>query len=93
MPRPTVHQVLYGSATVVGSTTVLLVLSGATSTVGVAALCAAGWALGLLVALVTAPRRSRSLTVAKGRAAASAADPMLRVGSQDAGAEQPQRVA
>ncbi|MFJ9829418.1 hypothetical protein ACIRSU_34330 [Streptomyces sp. NPDC101160] len=55
-----VTQVAYGSATVVLSTAALLLLSGTTTTLGIAAVCAAGLMLGLLVA-VTMPVRARAV--------------------------------
>ncbi|MFI8963749.1 hypothetical protein ACIGO8_16735 [Streptomyces sp. NPDC053493] len=58
MPRPNAAQSAYGSATVVVSTVALLLLSGTTTTLGVAAICAAGLMLGVLVA-VTMPVRAK----------------------------------
>ncbi len=54
MPRPTVAQLAYGSCTVIFSTFVMLLLSGASSVVGVAVVAVSALALGLLVA-VTVP--------------------------------------
>ncbi|WP_299527901.1 hypothetical protein [uncultured Streptomyces sp.] len=50
MPRPTAAQFAYGSATVVITTVALLLLTGTEALAGVAAVCLAGLALGLLVA-------------------------------------------
>ncbi|MER8044254.1 hypothetical protein [Streptomyces sp. NPDC094032] len=58
MQRPTAAQSAYGSATVVLATVALLLLSGTTTTLGIAAICAAGLILGVLVA-VTMPVRRR----------------------------------
>ncbi|MEU6929126.1 hypothetical protein [Streptomyces sp. NPDC046385] len=58
MQRPTAAQSAYGSATVVLATVALLLLSGTTTTLGIAAICAAGLVLGVLVA-VTMPVRRR----------------------------------
>ncbi|MEV5969708.1 hypothetical protein [Streptomyces sp. NPDC051921] len=57
MQRPNAAQFAYGSATVVFSTVALLLLSGTTTTLGIAAICAAGLMLGVLVA-VTMPVRT-----------------------------------
>ncbi|MFG3345623.1 hypothetical protein ACGF1Z_11245 [Streptomyces sp. NPDC048018] len=56
MQRPNAAQYAYGSATVVFSTVALLLLSGTTTTLGIAAICVAGLMLGVLVA-VTMPVR------------------------------------
>ncbi|GAA2953869.1 hypothetical protein ACYCCF_10780 [Streptomyces argenteolus] len=61
MPRPTAAQFSYGSVTVIVSTLAMLLLSRTDSGVGVAVVCAAGLALGLLVALtVPLPRGGRT---------------------------------
>ncbi|AEW94313.1 MULTISPECIES: hypothetical protein [Streptomycetaceae] len=63
MPRPTPAQLGYGSATVVCSTLVMLLLSEVSSPAGVVAISVAGLALGVLVALTLAmpwPGRARS---------------------------------
>ncbi|MFH9470911.1 hypothetical protein ACH4LT_27110 [Streptomyces clavifer] len=61
MPRPTAAQFSYGSVTVIVSTLAMLLLSRTDSGVGVAFVCVAALALGLLVALtVPLPRRGRS---------------------------------
>ncbi|MFF0431877.1 hypothetical protein ACFYU9_06590 [Streptomyces sp. NPDC004327] len=55
-------QFAYGSATVVLSTAALLLLSGTTTLLGIAAVCAAGLLLGVLVGVlvaVTMPVRGR----------------------------------
>ncbi|MFD7664454.1 hypothetical protein [Streptomyces sp. NPDC059788] len=69
MPRPTAAQLAYGSATVIFSTLVLLLLSQARTGIGIAVIAVAALALGLVVALAAplpgvsrvrrgAPRRS-----------------------------------
>ncbi|MEV1020840.1 hypothetical protein [Streptomyces sp. NPDC050264] len=57
MPRPTVAQFLYGSATVVCSTLAMLLLSQTSSGPGVAVIAVSALALGLLVALSVPVRR------------------------------------
>ncbi|MFJ5291679.1 hypothetical protein [Streptomyces sp. NPDC088348] len=60
MPRPTVAQLLYGSATVVFSTLAMLLLSRTSSGVGVAVIVVAALVLGLLVAVtVPMPKSAR----------------------------------
>ncbi|MGW0858608.1 hypothetical protein [Streptomyces sp. NPDC002690] len=59
MPRPTAAQLAYGCATVVLVTVALLLVSGASSSAAVGAVCLAALALGVLVA-VTAPTLRRS---------------------------------
>ncbi|GGJ87621.1 hypothetical protein GCM10011583_18990 [Streptomyces camponoticapitis] len=51
MPRPTAAQLAYGSATVVLSTLVMLLLSGVTSVVGIAVIALVALCLGLLVSV------------------------------------------
>ncbi|MFD7704081.1 hypothetical protein [Streptomyces caelestis] len=68
MPRPTVAQLAYGSLTVVLSTFAMLLLSGASSAVGVALVAVSALALGLLVAM-TVPRPGPRRPVAVGRPA------------------------
>lgn len=63
MQRPNTAQLAYGSATVVLATVALLLLSRTTTTLGIAAVCAAGLLLGILVA-VTMPVRARSVKTA-----------------------------
>ncbi|MFE0640428.1 hypothetical protein ACFW2Y_02180 [Streptomyces sp. NPDC058877] len=58
MLRPNTAQLAYGSATVVLATVALLLLSGTTTTLGIAAVCVATLLLGILVA-VTMPRREQ----------------------------------
>ncbi|MFJ3765416.1 hypothetical protein ACIPQJ_20925 [Streptomyces sp. NPDC090082] len=58
MQRPNAAQLTYGSATVVLATVALLLLSGTTTTLGIAVICAAGLLLGTFVA-VTMPGRAR----------------------------------
>lgn len=50
MPRPTVAQLSYGSATVICSTLAMLLLSQASSPPGIAVIALAALGLGLLVA-------------------------------------------
>lgn len=57
MPRPTVAQLVYGSCTVIFSTFALLLLSGASSAMGVAVVAVSALALGLLVAMTVARPR------------------------------------
>ncbi|KES07161.1 hypothetical protein BU52_11275 [Streptomyces toyocaensis] len=60
MPRPTVAQLACGSCTVVFSTFVMLLLSGASSAPAVAVVAVSALALGLVVAMKVphlAPRR------------------------------------
>ncbi|MEU8761220.1 hypothetical protein [Streptomyces sp. NPDC048659] len=91
MQRPTAAQSAYGSATVVFATVALLLLSGTTTTLGIAAICAAGLILGVLVA-VTMPVRGRpvkpSVTAATGPAGSPAApsDEEIRVPAARVGA-------
>ncbi|MFD6424190.1 hypothetical protein [Streptomyces sp. NPDC060198] len=59
MPRPTAAQLVYGCATVVLVTFALLLVSGASSSAAVGAVCLAALALGVLVA-VTAPTLHRA---------------------------------
>ncbi|MFD6418843.1 hypothetical protein [Streptomyces sp. NPDC060194] len=51
MPRPNAAQLVYGSATVVCSALLMLLLSGASSVLGVAAVVLVATALGVLVAV------------------------------------------
>ncbi|MFD6619873.1 hypothetical protein ACFWFB_32040 [Streptomyces albidoflavus] len=57
MPRPTVPQLLYGSATVICSTLAMLLLSRTSSGPGVAVIAVSALALGLLVALSVPARK------------------------------------
>ncbi|QXE36640.1 hypothetical protein KQY30_22890 [Streptomyces sp. GMY02] len=59
MPRPTAAQLAYGSATVVCSTVVMLLLSGITTGAGAVVIGIAALALGLLVT-VTVPAPGRA---------------------------------
>ncbi|MFE4373573.1 hypothetical protein ACFRMN_36110 [Streptomyces sp. NPDC056835] len=59
MPRPTAAQLAYGTATVVCSTLVMLLLSGTTAGLGIAVIGLAALSLGLLVA-VTLPANGRT---------------------------------
>jgi hypothetical protein len=54
MPRPTAAQLVYGSCTVLFSTLAMLLLSQASSVLGIAVIAVAALVLGLLVA-VTVP--------------------------------------
>jgi hypothetical protein len=58
MPRPTAAQLAYGSCTVVLSALAMLLLSGATSAVGIAFVAVAALALGLLIALTVPAHRA-----------------------------------
>ncbi|MGW6741000.1 hypothetical protein ACWGDX_09715 [Streptomyces sp. NPDC055025] len=71
MPRPTAAQLAYGSATVVCSTVVMLLVSGATAGAGVVVTGIAALALGLLVAL-TVPARGRTKAARPAAASESA---------------------
>ncbi|MFD0414912.1 hypothetical protein [Streptomyces sp. NPDC127108] len=67
MPRPTVAQLTYGSATVICSTLAMLLLSQASSAPGVAVIAFAALGLGLLVAMTVplpkpAPEPAETLT-------------------------------
>ncbi|WP_327118114.1 hypothetical protein OG206_20435 [Streptomyces sp. NBC_01341] len=72
MPHPTAAQFSYGSATVVFSAFAMLLLSGTESGIGVAAVCAAALALGILVAL-TVPLPTRAKRTPKLTAPSAAA--------------------
>ncbi|MFD6280914.1 hypothetical protein ACFWFI_35915 [Streptomyces sp. NPDC060209] len=60
MPRPTAAQFSYGSATVVFSALAMLLLFRTESGIGVAAVCTAALALGLLVAMAL-PARTKAV--------------------------------
>ncbi|MEV6264989.1 hypothetical protein AB0M42_30155 [Streptomyces sp. NPDC051784] len=64
MPRPTAAQYFSGSATVVVSALVLLLLLGVESGPGVAVVCAVSMVLGLLVALALPGRSATAPTTA-----------------------------
>ncbi|MEU2262629.1 hypothetical protein ABZ557_20660 [Streptomyces sp. NPDC019645] len=72
MPRPTAAQLAYGSATVVVSTVAMLLVSRATTALGVAVVGVTALALGLLVAVsVPVPDRAKAArTAGRSRAAA-----------------------
>ncbi|MFF4869847.1 hypothetical protein [Streptomyces sp. SID5770] len=72
MQRPNAAQLIRGSATVVLATVALLLLTGTTSTAGIAAACAAGLLLGVLVA-VRMPGRAGSVKTSAPIAPASEA--------------------
>ncbi|MFJ7259432.1 hypothetical protein ACIQV2_04555 [Streptomyces globosus] len=57
-PRPTAAQLVYGSAAVVVSTLVLLLLTQARSVAGVGFAATAALGIGVLVALAADPRRA-----------------------------------
>lgn len=59
MPRPTLSQILYGSATVIASAAAMLLLSQAGAALALVAICVTALALGVLVALTAPPPRSR----------------------------------
>ncbi|MFI0238934.1 hypothetical protein [Streptomyces sp. NPDC016845] len=72
MPRPTVPQLLYGSATVICSTLAMLLLSRTSSGPGVAVIAVSALALGLLVALSVPSRRPSAAAAAQAGQAGSA---------------------
>ncbi|WP_066955525.1 hypothetical protein [Streptomyces lushanensis] len=72
MPRPTAAQLAYGSATVVCSTVVILLVSGLTSGAGVVVTGIAALALGLLVTLVV-PGSGRAGAAARSAATTGSA--------------------
>lgn len=59
MPRPTLSQILYGSATVIASAAAMLLLSQAGAAIALVAICVTALALGVLVALTAPTPRSR----------------------------------
>ncbi|CAL9447526.1 hypothetical protein SUDANB120_02375 [Streptomyces sp. enrichment culture] len=61
-PRPTAAQLVYGSAAVVVSTLVLLLLTQARSVAGVGFVATAALGLGVLVAVTAADPRRRGRT-------------------------------
>ncbi|MFC7920747.1 hypothetical protein [Streptomyces cinereoruber] len=73
MQRPNAAQLTYGSATVVLATVALLLLSGTTTLPGIAAVCAAGLLLGVLVAVTMPGRAGPVKTSAPVRSAGEAA--------------------
>ncbi|MCD2466608.1 MULTISPECIES: hypothetical protein [unclassified Streptomyces] len=84
MQRPNAAQLTYGSATVVLATVALLLLSGATSTLGITVISLAGLLLGLLVAVTMPPRTSGVKTAAPTPAPAAHEEvrvPTARVGA------------
>ncbi|MFJ9029260.1 hypothetical protein ACIRQP_12185 [Streptomyces sp. NPDC102274] len=74
MPRPTAAQLAYGTATVVCSTLVMLLLSGTAAGLGIAVIGLAALSLGLLVAL-TIPANSRTTTARTAPACTAALRP------------------
>ncbi|MER7521011.1 hypothetical protein [Streptomyces sp. NPDC126499] len=85
MQRPNAAQLAYGSATVVLSTVALLLLSGTTTTLGIAAVCAAGLMLGVLVA-VTMPVRTRHVKTPVATGSPDRAHSAVRVPAAPVGA-------
>ncbi|WP_407552782.1 hypothetical protein QOM21_22930 [Streptomyces sp. Pv4-95] len=80
MPRPTVTQLVYGSATVFLSTLAMLLLSQTQTGIGVAVIALAGLGLGLLVAMtVPMPRMSRVVRRHVVRAKSPARTPLRAV--------------
>jgi hypothetical protein len=68
MPRPTAAQVAYGSATIVCSTLVMLLLSGTSAGIGIAVIGVAALGLGLLIAVtLPQPQRTGAARVARVR--------------------------
>ncbi|GAA0431540.1 hypothetical protein [Streptomyces luteireticuli] len=63
MPRPTSAQIAYGSATVVLSTLVMLLLTGTSSVTGVAVIALGALALGLVAAAAVPVSRRSPRTV------------------------------
>ncbi|MCM2413846.1 MULTISPECIES: hypothetical protein [unclassified Streptomyces] len=91
MPRPTAAQLSYGSVTVVFATLAMLLLSRTESVLGIAAVCTASLALGLLVAVtVPAPAR-RSTAKAATTGAAVSAHQGARPAAAEAGGQAPGR--
>ncbi|KUL35733.1 hypothetical protein ADL22_26375 [Streptomyces sp. NRRL F-4489] len=85
MPRPTVTQLVYGSATVFLSTLAMLLLSQTETGIGVAVIALAGLGLGLLVAM-TVPMPGVSRVVRRGGTASPGAPaPLHSVPGPDAG--------
>ncbi|MCT9082450.1 hypothetical protein [Streptomyces fulvoviolaceus] len=85
MPRPTAAQLAYGSCTVIFSTFAMLLLSQASSSVGIAVIAVAALALGLLVAMTVPLPKSR--VVAMSRPAEQTAEepvPAVATGSKTA---------
>ncbi|MFC8896893.1 hypothetical protein [Streptomyces cinereoruber] len=74
MQRPNAAQLTYGSATVVLATVALLLLSGTTTLPGIAAVCAAGLLLGVLVAVTMPGRAGPVKTSAPVRSASRSAE-------------------
>ncbi|MFF5971713.1 hypothetical protein ACFY7C_09315 [Streptomyces sp. NPDC012769] len=85
MQRPNAAHIAYGSATVVLSTMALLLLSGTTTTLGIAAICAAGLMLGVLVA-VTMPVRAGDVKTSAAAASPDSGNNEIRVPAAPVGA-------
>lgn len=73
MPRPTAAQLAFGSATVVFSTLALLLLTGTTNGVAVAAIAVSAMVLGLVVA-VALPMGAKKRAAAAATAATGSVD-------------------
>lgn len=86
MPRPTSAQLVYGSVTVVLSTLAMLLLSGATSGIGMVVIVVSGLALGVLVAVSLAMPWT-----ARGPQSPDAAAPRRRGGPEPRLSEHPLR--
>ncbi|MEV6328318.1 hypothetical protein [Streptomyces sp. NPDC051909] len=85
MQRPNAAQYATGSATVVLSTVALLLLSGTTTTLGIAVISAAGLMLGVLVA-VTMPVGARHVKTSAATSVDVARDTAIRVPAAPVGA-------
>ncbi|MFF6777823.1 hypothetical protein ACFY8W_30325 [Streptomyces sp. NPDC012637] len=85
MQRPNAAQYAYGSATVVLSTVALLLLAGTTTTLGIAAISAAGLMLGVLVA-VTMPVRARHVKTSAATPSPTLGNEEIRVSAPPVGA-------
>ncbi|WP_419995344.1 hypothetical protein [Streptomyces boninensis] len=64
VPRPSLAQLAYGWATVLFSTTAMILLSQARSGFAIVLICVTGLALGILVALTAPAPRRRATTPA-----------------------------
>ncbi|MCP3819453.1 hypothetical protein NLX86_15465 [Streptomyces sp. A3M-1-3] len=79
MPRPTAAQLAYGSATVIASTIVMLLLSQTSTGLGVAVISAAALALGVVVAVIVPAPKKTARTVRSNRASVPSGAPAARV--------------
>lgn len=90
MPRPNAAQLAYGSCTVILSTLAMLLLSQASSVLGITVIALAALALGVLVAVTvplprSAPAAARQRTSAgrpTGAVAAAATEPVRETASR-----------